>query len=179
MDLGLRRFRLSLAILLIVGAAQVSEAGIKSERLLAAILRHTPSPRLVAEGEQLKQAEAVAASVPGAQALWGVGSSMEPLYASNTAVVVTAIDFEAIRKGMTVVYLKRNGRRVAHSVVGETRGGFIVQGINNDQEDAELVTSENYIGVITEAYASADSAFRSDLTRRLTSKPADRGVGRG
>ena len=80
---------------------------------------------------------------------------MEPLYVPNTAVVVQEINYDDIKKGMTVVYVKNNGRRVAHSVVGETRGGFLVQGVNNDEEDAELVTPENFIGVITQAFASA------------------------
>ncbi|MES1194654.1 MAG: hypothetical protein ABUL65_02085, partial [Opitutus sp.] len=55
-------------------------------------------------------------------------------------------------------------------VVGETRGGFLVQGVNNDEEDAELVTADNFIGVITQAFASADSTFRAETTQRLAAK---------
>lgn len=170
MQNGHRRARLLLTILMVVGSALAAAAGIKSERVLAAIIERTPAPRLVAEGEQLKTAEQFAASLPHAQALWGIGRSMEPLYAPNTAVVVQEIDYNKLKKGMTVVYLKSNGRRVAHSIVGETRGGFLVQGINNDEEDAELVTPDNFIGVITQAFASADSAFRTATTQRLAAK---------
>jgi signal peptidase I len=162
--------RLLLAALVVAGSALVAEAGIKSERVLAAIIERTPAPRLVAEGTQLKTAEKFAATLPRAQALWGIGRSMEPLYAPNTAVVVQEMNYEDIKKGMTVVYVKNNGRRVAHSVVGETRGGFLVQGVNNDREDAELVTPENFIGVITGAFASADSVFRAETTKRLAAK---------
>lgn len=162
--------RLLLATLVVAGSALVAEAGIKSERVLAAIIERTPAPRLVAEGTQLKTAEQFAAALPRAQALWGIGRSMEPLYAPNTAVVVQEIAYDDIKKGMTVVYVKSNGRRVAHSVVGETRGGFLVQGVNNDEEDAELVTPENFIGVITQAFASADSTFRAETTKRLVAK---------
>jgi signal peptidase I len=95
---------------------------------------------------------------------------MEPLYATNTAVVVQEINYDDIKKGMTVVYVKSNGRRVAHSVVGETRGGFLVQGVNNDEEDAELVTADNFIGVITQAFASADTVFRAETEKRLAAK---------
>ena len=165
-----RLIRRLLATVVVAGSALVAEAGIKSERLLAAIIERTPAPRLVAEGTQLKTAEKFAATLPRAQALWGIGRSMEPLYAPNTAVVVQEIDYDDIKKGMTVVYVKNNGRRVAHSVVGETRGGFLVQGVNNDREDAELVTPENFIGVITQAFASADSAFRTATTQRLVAK---------
>lgn len=162
--------RLLLATLVVAGSALVAEAGIKSERTLAAIIERTPAPRLVAEGTQLKTAEQFAATLPRAHALWGIGRSMEPLYAPNTAVVVQEINYDDIKKGMTVVYVKSNGRRVAHSVVGETRGGFLVQGVNNDREDNELVTEENFIGVITQAFASADSAFRAETTKRLVAK---------
>ena len=34
----------------------------------------------------------------------------------------------------------RTVRRVAHSIVGETKGGYPVQGDNNDEEDSDLVT---------------------------------------
>lgn len=165
-----RDARLLLATLVVAGSALVAEAGIKSERLLAAIIERTPAPRLVAEGTQLKTAEEFAAILPRAHALRGIGRSMEPLYAPNTAVVVQEIDYDDIKKGMTVVYVKNDGRRVAHSVVGETRGGFLVQGVNNDREDAELVTPDNFIGVITQAFASADSVFRAETTKRLVAK---------
>jgi len=161
---------LLLTTLLVAGSALVAPAGIKSQRVLAAIIERTPAPRLVAEGTQLKTAEAVAATLPHAQALWGIGGSMEPLYATNTAVIVQEINYDDIKKGMTVVYIKRNGHRVAHSVVGETRGGFLVQGVNNDEEDAELVTADNFIGVITQAFASADSMFRAETQKRLAAK---------
>jgi signal peptidase I len=150
--------------------AATASAGIRSERLLATILKRTPAAMLVSEGQELATAEKHAAALPRAQAFLGVGSSMEPLYAPNTAVVVQEIDYDDIAKGMTVVYVSRHGHRVAHTVVGETRGGFIMQGVNNDQEDAELLTAQNYVGVVVDAYASADSQFRADLTERLVAK---------
>ncbi len=165
-----RSLRLALAALVAAGSALVAGAGIKSERVLAAIIERTPAPRLVAQGSELKAAEAHAATLSNAHALWGIGRSMEPLYATNTAVVVQEINYDDIKKGMTVVYVKNNGRRVAHSVVGETRGGFLVQGVNNDEEDAELVTADNFIGVITQAFASADTVFRAETEKRLASK---------
>lgn len=162
--------RCLLATLVVMGSALVAQAGIKSERTLAAIISQTPAPRLVAEGKQLRTAEEAAAKLPGAQAFWGIGRSMEPLYATNTAVVVQEIDYEEIKKGMTVVYLKSTGVRVCHSVVGETTGGYLVQGVNNDVEDAELITKDNFIGIIVQAYASADTAFRTDTEKRLVAK---------
>lgn len=145
-------------------------AGIRSERLLAEILRHTPAPMIVAEGRELATAEKHAATLPRAQAFRGIGRSMEPVYAPNTAIVVQALDYEDLRKGMTVVYVSRRGARVAHAVVGETRGGYILQGVNNVREDDDLLTQDNYIGVVVDAYASADTTFRADLAQRLAAK---------
>lgn len=160
-----------LVLAMVLGCSAISaQAGINSERLLAAIIEHTPAPRLVAEGDQLKMAEKVAAGMHGAQALWGIGRSMEPLYATNTAVIVQEIKYDDIKKGMTVVYVKSNGHRVAHSIVGETNGGFLVQGVNNDEEDTELVTPENFVGVVVQAYASAGTAFRSEIEQRVAAK---------
>ena len=170
--------RLILTTLMVAGGVLGAQAGIKSDRTLAAIISQTPSPRLVVEGSQLKTAEAAAAVLPGAQAFWGIGRSMEPLYATNTAIVVQEIDYEHLKKGMTVVYLKSTGVRVCHSVVGETTGGYLVQGVNNDEEDAELVTPGNFIGVIVQAYASADTAFRADTEKRLVAKGKVRLVAR-
>lgn len=162
--------RLLFAILIAVNGVLMAQADIKSDRVLAAIISHTPAPHLVIEGQQLQVAEKAAAQLSNAQAFWGIGRSMEPLYATNTAVIVQEIRYDDIKKGMTVVYLKSTGVRVAHSVVGETRGGFLVQGVNNDEEDAELVTEENFIGVIVQAYASADTAFRTETEKRLAAR---------
>lgn len=153
--------------LLALACGTRAEAGIKSQRQLTAIITQTPAPKLVTEGQQLKEAEKMAAHIKDATAFLGIGQSMEPLYAPNTAVVVVPIDYDGIKKGMTVVYVKSNGRRVAHSVIGETRGGYLVQGVNNDEADAEVVNEKNLIGVIVQAYASTDTSFRSDLTHQL------------
>jgi signal peptidase I len=165
-----RPARRLLATFVAVGCSLVAQAGIKSDRTLAALLTQTPSPRIVAEGSQLKTAEAAAANLPAAHAFWGIGQSMEPLYATNTAVVVQDMDYEHLKRGMTVVYLKSTGVRVCHTIVGETTGGYLVQGVNNDVEDTELVTPDNFIGVVVQAYASADTAFRTDTEKRLVAK---------
>lgn len=153
----------------LVGAASV-EAGIKSERLLAAIIKQTPESTLVPTGEQLKRAEAAAATIRGASAFWGVGESMEPLFASGTAIVVAPIEFKKLKKGMTVVYINRRGRMVAHSLKGDLPKGWIAQGVGNDKEDDDLVTKRNLVGVIVQAYSEMNSEFRVTLTKELIAK---------
>ncbi len=160
--------RVVLAVTLVTLAGGIrAQAGIKSQRELSAIITRTPAPKLVTDGQQLEEAEKMAAQIKDAIAFLGIGESMEPLYAPNTALVVAPIDYDHIKKGMTVVYVKSNGHRVAHSVIGETRGGYLVQGVNNDEADAEVVNEGNLIGVIVQAYASSDTSFRSDLTQQL------------
>ena len=153
-----------LAALSIVSAAGM-QAGIKSRRMLAKIGEHTPVPVLVSAGFEMEIAEQEAAKV-GGTVLWGVGESMEPLYAPKTAVVVTAMDYDDIKKGMTVVYRKPNGRYVAHAVVGEDAKGYIVQGMNNDVPDELSVNEKNLVGVITAAFSANDTQFRAAIARR-------------
>jgi len=161
--------RISLLTAVLAGGV-VAEARGLSSRVLARVLEHTPAPVLVAAGSELAAADRHAASLEGAFALVGAGSSMEPLYAPNTAVVVAKRDYETLKTGMTVVYVSRRGSRVAHTIVGETRGGYILQGLNNDKVDQELLTPANYIGVVVDAFASSDSSFRMDNAARLAAK---------
>ena len=154
--------RISLLTAVLAGGV-VAEARGLSSRVLARVLEHTPAPVLVAAGSELAAADRHAASLEGAFAL-------EPLYAPNTAVVVAKRDYETLKTGMTVVYVSRRGSRVAHTIVGETRGGYILQGLNNDKVDQELLTPANYIGVVVDAFASSDSSFRMDNAARLAAK---------
>ena len=157
---------------LIVAAAALflapsAQAGIKNARVLAKIAAQTPAPKIVTEGEQMKAAQKAAAAIDGAQTFWGIGHSMEPLYAPNTAVVVKPVAYDDIKKGMTVVYVKSNGKVVAHSVIDEDRKGYVVQGVNNDEADSESVNESNLIGVVVAAYSATDTEFRTSLTKQL------------
>jgi len=79
---------------------------------------------------------------------------MEPVYLSGTAVVVRAGGFEHLHAGQPVVYESRRGMAVAHMLVRQTESGWIAAGLNNDLADGELVTRDNLVGVITQAFAS-------------------------
>jgi hypothetical protein len=166
----LRQLGRAAVVIATLVAAASAQAGIKSEKFLSAILAHTPAATIVSHGQQLKEAEKAAAQIPGAEALWGVGSSMEPLYASNTAIIVAPVKFEALKRGMTVVYMNSRGRMVAHLLKGDMPKGWIAQGVNNDREDDDLVTRRNIIGVIVQAYSATDSDFRIETTKSLAAK---------
>ncbi len=153
-----------------VVAAASAQAGITSERLLAAIIKQTPESTLVPAGTQMKRAEAAASGIYGGMAFYGVGKSMEPLFASKTAIVVAPVNFKELKKGMTVVYMNSRGRMVAHSLKGDLPKGWIAQGVGNDEEDDDLVTRNNLIGVIVGAFAEAQSDYRVALTKELVAK---------
>lgn len=147
----------------------VRGAGV-SERLLACILTETPAALLVPSGQQWERAEAAAAEVPGATTFWGVGRSMEPLFPDRTAIVVAPIPFAELKKGMTVLYVTRTGRMVAHPITAAVPRGWIAQGVNNRKEDDELVTRSNLVGVIVEAYSEIPSSERVALVNDLVAK---------
>jgi signal peptidase I len=157
------------ALTLAVVATTLSvQAGIKSPRLLARIAKNTPAPVVVEKGEAMKLAEKLAQE-NGGTALWGIGQSMEPLYAPGTAVVVKEIAYDDIKKGMTLVYRKANGHLVAHSVIDEDRHGYVVQGVNNDEPDVASVNEKNLVGVIVAAYSANAGGFHQMMAMGDTS----------
>lgn len=98
-----------------------------------------------------KDARLIASKSAGREALVGGGSSMNPVYGDNTMLVVQPIDYDQLKAGMTVVYLNKQGLRVAHQLIAKEDKGWRAQGIHNDVEDPGYVTPENLIGVV---YAS-------------------------
>lgn len=101
-----------------------------------------------------QDASTVAARGEGRSSLVGAGESMNPVYGDNTMIVVTPIAYEKLQAGMTVVYINKQGRRVAHQLVSREKQGWKAKGINNDAADAEWVTPYNLVGVV---YASMSS----------------------
>lgn len=139
---------------------------------LDTIVAMAPAPVLVTKGQELRTAEAAASHLEGAEAFIGAGDSMEPVYASGTAIVVMPCDYHLLRPGMSVVYVNQDGRGIAHALVRETRGGWVAQGVSNPECDPDLVTARNLVGVITQAYASSDTPLRRELASRAMLKAA-------
>ncbi|MDB6127051.1 MAG: hypothetical protein JWM35_947 [Verrucomicrobia bacterium] len=167
----LRFARLLAGLTLAMGAAGFAEANtISVKRDLDTIVQMAPAPVMVTKGQELRAAEAAAKNIAGAQAFLGAGDSMNPLYVSGTAIVVTLCKYSELRAGMSVVYVNHSGRGVAHVLVNEMPGGWIAQGVNNKDEDSDLVTADNLVGVITQAYASADTPLRREVAARAMLK---------
>jgi hypothetical protein len=177
---------LAIASLLGGGCASMSgdgatAHGLNLDRDLSSILAQVPAPEIVRPGQELDTANALAAAAnatSGAkdnhkvQAYWGVGSSMEPLYATHTAIVVNPCDFSELRKGMMVLYRDSQGWGIAHVLVEQTAEGWTAQGVNCAEEDPELVTPMNVVGVVTHAYATAEPEGRKAMIAALRAKAA-------
>lgn len=137
--------------------------------------RSAPLPQLVQAGKQFEVAEATAAKREGDFVLNGAGNSMLPVYLPGTAIVVHPCSFKELRKGQAVVYQNRRGRYVAHMLVEDMPKGWFAIGLNNPEPDDDLVTKHNLVGVITAAYAAADTPFRADVAERIAVRDAVNG----
>jgi hypothetical protein len=116
-----------------------------------------PAPSAnVSKLQAWKDAELLAGRDAGRTALIGGGQSMNPVYGDNTMLVTVPVAFADLKAGMTVVYLNRANRRVAHVLIAKEAKGWRAQGLNNPEADAELVTPDNLIGVLYASLATAE-----------------------
>lgn len=128
---------------------------------------NAPLPQIVAQGTELAAAERAAKAQRGCFAVQGEGFSMEPMYVSGTAVVVRVGGYDNLRSGQPVVYRTRSGMTVAHMLVRPTDYGWVAAGLNNNGRDVELVTADNLVGVITQAYASRTGSLPKAVAARM------------
>ena len=168
-------FRLAAVLTLALGALLAggcASTGLSLQRDLPAILTEVPAPQIVAKGKELVAADAAAAAakaagLPGVQTFWGVGASMEPLFSTHTAIVVTPVAYASLRKGMMVLYRNDAGVGIAHVLVARQHDGWTAQGVNRDEVDDSLVTDINLVGVVTQAIAASAPAGRQALVASL------------
>lgn len=103
-----------------------------------------------------KDAELVASMGEGRASAAGSGGSMQPVFGSNTMVVISKIAYEDLKAGMTVAYMNRKGHQVVHQILVKKSDGWKVQGLNNEVVDQELVTRYNLLGVIYASFAAEE-----------------------
>ena len=103
-----------------------------------------------------KDAELVAGMGEGRVSAAGSGGSMQPVFGSNTMVVISKIAYDDLKAGMTVAYLNRKGHQVVHQILEKKSRGWRVQGLNNETEDLDFVTRENLLGVIYASFAAEE-----------------------
>jgi len=147
-------------------------ASYSPQKNFATLLEHAPTPRLVAPGREFVAADRYAQAHEREVAFAGVGSSMEPMYTTGTAIVVRQCEFDALRKGQPVVYINRRGAFVAHMLLDNTPRGWTAIGVNNTEADEDLVTPANLIGVIQEAFVAADMPLHPQVAARVALRDA-------
>ena len=83
------------------------------------------------------------------------GNSMRGTFLPGDGLVIAAVGFAEVRCGDVVVFRARNGaeesRDVVHRVIKLVSEGLFTRGDSNHFEDAEPVTAENLVGVVTQA----------------------------
>ncbi|HTQ30515.1 MAG TPA: S24/S26 family peptidase [Opitutaceae bacterium] len=119
----------------------------------------TPPTADVGKLQAWHDAEMLANRSAGRSAAAGAGTSMLPIYGDNTMLVISAVPYDTLRPGMTVAYRNRRGIEVVHKLVEKLSRGWRVEGLNNDEEDPELVTPQNLIGVV---YATLNYGDEND-----------------
>lgn len=134
---------------------------------LALFAENAPMPQLVKRGTEMAAAEQAAEQQPGTFAVRGEGCSMEPIYREGTALVIRVGGYETIRPGLPVVYKNHLGVVVAHMVVARQDGGWVAIGLNNLSCDNDLVTEDNFVGVITQAFASKTGPLPRAVAARV------------
>lgn len=81
---------------------------------------------------------------------------MNPIYGDNTMMVVKPLPFDQLTATHVVVFMNSAGRRVAHQLISRVGRGWLSQGINMAKADSDIVTPENYIGVVYITFAAQD-----------------------
>lgn len=137
------------------------------DRNLMLFVDHGAMPQIVARGAELAAAETAAKQQRGCFAIEGEGPSMEPVYVGRTGLVVKTGGFENLRAGQAVVYKNSRGVYVTHMIVEKTPYGWVVAGLNNYRQDDDQVTEFNFVGVVTQAFASKSGSLPRAVAARL------------
>lgn len=115
---------------------------------------HSPVAKEIPARDVTRAAETLAAERGGgAEVFFGRGESMQPLYRDGTALVVERMEMEALRVGMTVLFIGRAGEPVAHVLIEKTSRGWIAAGLANAAPDRTPVRYRNYLGTVVAAFA--------------------------
>ena len=78
-------------------------------------------------------------------------NSMEPEIMVGDSVIARKVRFESLDIGDDIIYHYVSEDLdifIVHRIIREENGGFITQGINNNDEDDVLVTKDNYIAKV-------------------------------
>ena len=133
---------------------------------------YTP-PSAVVAGDPWPAARKLAATVPNSILTVGHGDNMLPFYPEGTVLVLQTLQWEHLREGMTVIYMREAGNHdsLAGNILTENHGGYWeAVGAQGGFPDPVNVTPANYIGTIVAAFRTPNP---SDPTAMLRAVPPD------
>lgn len=139
-----------LVFVALVSALPAAQGG--PEWIRGVYTKGSPAPKPIPSSLTLSEAQALAARTGGCSVITGRGNSMAPLYPDGTVLVVAQRPYDALQRGMTVVYRNRSNRSVAHVLVARANDGWRVTGLNNRSHDGEGVDAGNLVGVVIAAF---------------------------
>lgn len=139
-----------LVFVALVSALPAAQGG--PEWIRGVYTKGSPAPKAIPSSLTLSEAQALATRTGGCSVITGRGNSMAPLYPDGTVLVVARRPYDALQRGMTVVYRNRSNRSVAHVLVARANDGWRVTGLNNRNHDGEGVDAGNLVGVVIAAF---------------------------
>lgn len=98
--------------------------------------------------QTINDALKVAQRNPSWVVMLGDDISMDPYYGSGSVLLIDRASYESLRPDMIVVYRDSEGDLVGHWLIQLDADGWVTQGINNLQPDAEKLDRRNYVGVV-------------------------------
>ena len=78
----------------------------------------------------------------------GSGESMLPIYGDNPILIVDTAAYHNLKIGMSVVYRDNQGDLIGHLLRRKVGDNWYAQGFNNKNQDPQLITERNFVGVI-------------------------------
>jgi hypothetical protein len=140
------------ALFLLASLAWSGCASMDSAISLQTVASMSPAPEVTDLATAARQARVYMSTHPGTQLALGSGDSMLPFYKDNTMILIQKLPMSELKRGMTVVYVSREGWPVAHALVEKTSDGWVTAGLDNPDCDSETTGRANYVGVVVKAY---------------------------
>lgn len=80
-----------------------------------------------------------------------IGKSMEPTIHAGDLVTISEFPYENLESGMIIARFSISDSEhvVTHRIIGKLQDGtFITRGDNNELNDIDVMTRENYVGIV-------------------------------
>jgi hypothetical protein len=131
-----------------------------------AMVQYLPLAVVVPQGEELKRAEAYAATHPGHFAYLAVMSHPLSPYGERAGIVARDVDWSELKRGMTVVYLaQKDGMMVgmgAGLLVEKVGDGWTYRSWGYPDVKPNLLTRLAYAGVVVVAFVTERPTLPGD-----------------